>query len=259
MNRMMQPVVKACSETQMDQRRIKRTSSRTAFSLVELLVVIGLIAALIGILLPVLGSTRERAKRTACLSNLRQAHLVFAMYAQSHRDQVPLGFRRARQFNSMLYSQTAQRFVLWGVLHQAGMLGDGRTFYCPSEENPSFQHDTPQNPWPLVNAAALPGRNIQAGYALRPEADIPDALNAPLPRLSRFKSRAILADLTASKVRLDTRHRAGLNALFGDGSASWISRDAVEPAISRLPEPFGAPDASRDGDVLAVWAGIDRR
>jgi prepilin-type processing-associated H-X9-DG protein len=243
----------------MRNRQTNAKGCSPAFSLVELLVVIGLIAALIAILLPVLGSTRERAKRTACLSNLRQAHLVFAMYAQSHRDQVPLGFRRARQFNSMLYSQTSQRFVLWGVLHQAGMLGDGQTLYCPSEANPSFQHDTPQNPWPVMNATTPPGRNIQAGYALRPETDIPDALNVPLPRLSRFKNRAIVADLTASRVRLDTRHRAGLNALFGDGSAMWIKRDAVEPAISRLPEPFGTPDPSRDGDVLAVWAGIDRR
>src|SRR3954462_12352912 len=62
---------------------------RNAFTLVELLVVIGIIAILIGILLPTLSRARESAHRTACASNLRQLTIAMRYYADAHRDRLP--------------------------------------------------------------------------------------------------------------------------------------------------------------------------
>ena len=62
---------------------------RTAFTLVELLVVIGIIAMLIGILLAVLGAAREAGKRVTCMSNMRQITTAFLMYAQEHKFHLP--------------------------------------------------------------------------------------------------------------------------------------------------------------------------
>jgi prepilin-type processing-associated H-X9-DG protein/prepilin-type N-terminal cleavage/methylation domain-containing protein len=54
---------------------------RLAFTLVELLVVVGIIAVLLSLLLPTLGRVRDEAKRAACMSNLRQVGSAMLMYA----------------------------------------------------------------------------------------------------------------------------------------------------------------------------------
>src|SRR5688572_2337592 len=63
---------------------------RLAFTLVELLVVIGIITLLIAILLPVISKAKRHAERVACASNLRQLGQAFLMYAQENRQWLPL-------------------------------------------------------------------------------------------------------------------------------------------------------------------------
>jgi prepilin-type N-terminal cleavage/methylation domain-containing protein/prepilin-type processing-associated H-X9-DG protein len=67
----------------------KFASKRLGFSLVELLVVIGIIGILLGILLPVVGKVRESGNRTACASNLREVGNFFQMYLNDNKQRVP--------------------------------------------------------------------------------------------------------------------------------------------------------------------------
>ena len=66
-----------------------KAGRRGGFTLVELLVVIGIIALLVGILLPTLNRARESGKRVACQSNLRQLGMAFAMYTGGNRGWYP--------------------------------------------------------------------------------------------------------------------------------------------------------------------------
>ena len=71
------------------KRNSKCREGRIGFTLVELLVVIGIIALLIGILLPALSKARESANRVACLSNMRQIGMGIFQYLNDNKDRFP--------------------------------------------------------------------------------------------------------------------------------------------------------------------------
>ena len=60
-----------------------------AFTLIEMLIVIAVVAVLAALLFPVLSKTRARARQTQCLSNLRQLSLATFQYAQDSDDHYP--------------------------------------------------------------------------------------------------------------------------------------------------------------------------
>jgi type II secretory pathway pseudopilin PulG len=146
-----------------------RRGDRVAFTLVELLVVIGIVAILIAILLPTLKKAREMAVRVTCMSNLRQIALAEHMYANAFHGSLPGGllddtnsnwstgytWRMRLAVTSPFYKSAPGNKVSptgIGWLMFLGYLKDLRVVYCPSRVEVIFGYGVwPQYYRPTLN------------------------------------------------------------------------------------------------------------
>lgn len=240
---------------------------RRAFTLVELLVVIGIIAVLIGILLPALNSARQKAQTIACLSNLRELSNALRLYAAQFKDAFPIGyidqaaFNYVANFNNGLAGNYVARPGI-GLLWDARLMPSGKTFFCPSETDPLWQYDTSINPWifddepqhPWLTVAGV-NRHVRVGYGCRPSVNwLPAVRNTDprpgvpalpfdniaatnagnptraFPKLSKFKNKAVLADLFWGPAVVRYRHKTVINVMYANGSAVSVpcNPDAVK-------------------------------
>ena len=116
---------------------------RSAFTLVELLVVIGIIALLISILLPTLSRARQSANVVYCLSNLRQMGVAANLYTDAYKGSRPIGIWG----NSGPFAAPAGSETDWALLLSA-MLNDQEATYSDDEraEEQSVFLDTDTQP-----------------------------------------------------------------------------------------------------------------
>jgi prepilin-type N-terminal cleavage/methylation domain-containing protein len=268
------------------------------FTLVELLVVIGIIAVLIAVLLPALNKARQQAQRVRCAANLRQLGNFLSLYANQYNGVIPVGALAGYpEWNYVLFdpqatTQPGGDYVSLGLLVAANIVKKDKTpggaasaFYCPTQTQDGNTFDDHWNPW-----IGVPGQPTRMAYSARPEyrwehkpypayrwqinrnaagdvlasskyVRIKSDASPWFPRDRDFKNVALLADLIVTHDQhLNQGHRYGFNVLYSNWSARWIPLQMFKQEYDKLPI-VGYNAAYTTGPRpthFAIWTKWDR-
>lgn len=221
----------------------RRQRAKSAFTLIELLVVIAIISVLAAILFPVFARARENARKTSCLSNVRQLGLAFTQYFQDYDEQFPLLGKNGAPDTSWIY--TMQPYI-----RSTQMLR------CPSDASAQWLKD---GNWfdPTVTTLAdgvtkarrtsytlngyLPAGNSNPGQGgnfphladiKKPGsviflAESPSTFTGPYFHAHTWNPPTSTSHWIVAQNRPDDiahdRHLNGFNAAFLDGHTKWLS------------------------------------
>ena len=204
----------------------------SGFTLVELLVVIGIIAVLIAILLPALNRARRQSRTLACLSNLRQLGIGFQGYLSEHQGKV-------WAYNPASY----EGFWLSQIQPYIGQFKAGGVANCP--ETPDKTVSTPGfggafvrwGPYPTWNSVSIAERTGSYGFnawlyrVVTPQQDDPNDPNIRQGVIPNYytafqKKQSLEPFLTLSQTKDSTEV-----PVFGD----CIWTDAFPDETDRVP------------------------
>ena len=153
-----------------------KTSSTSGFTLIGLLVVIGIVAILAALLLPALASAKRKAQRINCTNNLKQAGLAFRIWEGDNNDKYPMDVPAAkggtREFNTG--ADTYRHFQV-----MSNELSTPKILICPSDTRTAAANFVRLNNQNISYFVALDANDLEPQRFLDGDRNI-TADNAPV-------------------------------------------------------------------------------
>jgi prepilin-type N-terminal cleavage/methylation domain-containing protein/prepilin-type processing-associated H-X9-DG protein len=205
---------------------------RRGFTLIELLVVIAIIAILAAILFPVFARAREKARQSACLSNMKQLGLGLMMYVQDY-DETMVPYCTNPPGASYTWPKLIEPYIKNLAVFdcpssQTGTRYDGTSSYSSSYGGNVFALTYPGS-WTYSSASfTRPSETCMVGDSCRAHPTDPNAMNYANHYLVQLHP---LATHASNRGKWACRHNEGANCAYADGHAKWTPLSTI-PQIS---------------------------
>lgn len=212
--------------------------SRAAFTLIELLAVIAIIGILAGLLIPVVGNARDRARAVECQSNLRQVHVALLLYLQDHKDLLPGPLTGAQPSQYSTDSSVANALATHLAVYQ-GLPLDAKTrtnryLLCPAHA--AVKTKTDERSYAITASSNMdyPFGYSNGSSSVQPKRRM-DYINTHNPAIFWALRDADQELYPGNTYFTPTQvHKAGRNYLFFDGSVRMLTTADVTTLNQRI-------------------------
>lgn len=205
-------------------------SRRAAFSLPEILVVLAIVSLLAALLFPAFQTARGMARQAACVSNLRQIGMGFAMYQQNYDSRYPIAVDPVDRFLQARWRQKQPEFgnevpKLPLVSQVLEPYAKASLFQCPADAG--FEYPDNSFSRPKMDAFPTCWEKFGMSYFYRTELSAFKRADFSIERPAEIN---VLQDPVGFWHGRITPIEPRYNVLFADGHAKNLSRDGLHQA-----------------------------